>query len=56
MSQHQKLYKIVSCSHEKVTIQSTFKAAILNLSWDEILMPEYIKEIEKQQIFFLGTY
>lgn len=56
MNQHQKLYKIVSCSHEKVTIQSTFKAAILNLSWDEILMPEYIKEIEKQQIFFLGTY
>lgn len=56
MSHAPKLYKVVSCNNETVTVQSTFKAAVLNLTWDEVLMPEYIKEIDKQQIFFIGTY
>ena len=50
------LYKLTSCNNETITLQSSNKANIFNLSWEDVLMPEYIREISKHQIFFLGTY
>lgn len=56
MSEILKLYKLVSCTNEIITVQTRFKAAILNLTWEELLIPEYLTEFEKEQLFFLGAY
>lgn len=50
------LHKLASCSNDSITLQSCNKAVGFNLTWDEFLMPEYVRAINKDQVFFLGTY
>lgn len=49
-------YKIASCDSNCITLQHANKAALFNISWDELFLVENLSFISNIQLFFLGTY
>ena len=50
------MYKIISCDNEVITLQVNNKITIFTINWQEIFLNEYIVNISKNQLFYLGTY